>query len=358
MIRRGKWYEMHNLPFIPGSDLVGTIHEIGIEASKSSTFKVGDRVAALVPSGGNAKYITIEYRNIIRVPPGVASERALCLSSTYVPAREALDLGRKMNTPFTGANILVIGGNGPSGLATIELALLEGACVFTTADERHHDHLTKLGAKCFAIDPAKWLPTLTGKMDVVLDSVCLDGYTSSSLALNSAGILVCTGMSAIYTQGAIPALMLKDVRDFRAVYFKTRVKFLWDNAVYYDRVERFASAPNEYAVSDSLRIVGLSLSHRLLISHPFLFLSLIACSFHIRFSFPSSQKQHFRYLCHLASKGAITPLVSNRAPLNLVASLQREIELGNTTYGICVCAPWTTKAASVAEGTAVPTTPL
>jgi NADPH:quinone reductase-like Zn-dependent oxidoreductase len=340
MIRRGKWYEMHNLPFIPGSDLVGTIHEIGIEASKSSTFKVGDRVAALVPSGGNAKYITIEYRNIIRVPPGVASERALCLSSTYVPAREALDLGRKMNTPFTGANILVIGGNGPSGLATIELALLEGACVFTTADERHHDHLTKLGAKCFAIDPAKWLPTLTGKMDVVLDSVCLDGYTSSSLALNSAGILVCTGMSAVYTQGAMPTLILKDARDVRAMYFKTRVKFLWDNAVYYDRMERFASAPNEYAVSDSLRIVNLS--HRLL---------------NIRSSFPSSQKQHFRYLCHLASKGTINPLVSTRAPLNLVASLQREIELGNTTYGICVCAPWTTQAASVTEGTAVPTTP-
>ena len=337
MIRRGKWYEMHNLPFIPGSDLVGTIYDIGIEASKSSTFKVGDRVAALVSSGGNAKYITVEYRNIIRVPPEVESETALCLSSTYVPAREALDLGRKMNTPFTGANILVIGGNGPSGLATIELALLEGAYVFTTADERHHEHLTKMGAKCFPIDPAKWLPTLRGKMDVVLDSVCLDGYTSSSQALNSAGILVCTGMSAVYTQGAMPTLIMKDARDVRAVYFKTRVKFLWGNAVHYDRVERYALDPNEYAVSDSLRIVNLS--HRLL---------------NIRsYYFPSSQKQQFRYLCHLASKGTITPLVSTRAPLNLVASLQREIELGNTTYGICVCTPWTTQAASVAEGTAV-----
>ncbi len=44
-----------------------------------------------------------------------------------------------------------------------------------TADKCHHEHLTKMGAKCFAIDPVKWLPTLTGKMDVVLDSVCLDG---------------------------------------------------------------------------------------------------------------------------------------------------------------------------------------
>lgn len=299
MVRRGKWYEMQKLPFIPGSDFVGTIHEIGSEVAKYSTFEVGNKVAALVPSGGNSKYITIEYTNIIRVPPEVDSESALCLSSTYVPAREALDLGRKMNTPFTGANILVIGGNGPSGLATIELALLEGANVFTTADERHHEYLATLGAKCFPIDPAKWLPTLNGKMDVVLDSVCLDGYESSIRALNSSGTLVCTGMSAVYTQGAIPALLMKDVRDCKATYYKMRVKHLWDNAVYYDRMERFALAPNEYA-------------------------------------------QHFRYLCHIASKGTIKPLVSTRAPLNKVASLQRAIELGNTSYGICVCAPWTT----------------
>ena len=251
MIRRGKWYDMRNLPFIPGSDFVGTVHEIGSEASKHSTFQVGDRVAALSSSGGNAKYITIGYSSLIRVPPGVNSDVAVSLCSTYVPAREALDLGRKMNTPFTGANILVVGGNGPIGLATIELALLEGAKVFATADERHHQHLTKLGVTCFPIDPILWLPTLKGKMDVVLDSVCLDGFQSSSLALNSTGILVCTGMSSVYTQGEAPGFLMKDMRDITAMYIKTRVKFMWENARYYDRVERYLSAPNEYAVSGS-----------------------------------------------------------------------------------------------------------
>lgn len=248
MIRRGKWYALQKLPYIPGSDFVGTIHNIGSEARKSSTFEVGDRVAALVSGGGNSKYVTVEYTKLIAVPVGVDSEKALCLSSTYVPARKALDLGRKMNTPYTGANILVIGGNGLSGLATIELAMLEGANVFTTADERHHEYLTNLGAKCFPIDPAKWLPMLTGKMDVVLDSVCLDGYESSKLALNSTGMLICTGMSAVYTQGAIPAFFLNDVRDYKAAYYKTRVQNFWENAVYFDRMKHFAEAPNEYAV--------------------------------------------------------------------------------------------------------------
>ena len=261
MIRRGKWYEMQDLPFIPGSDFVGTVHEIGSEASKCSTFQVGDRVVAFSSFGGNAKYITVEYCSLIRVPPGVKSEVALSLCSTYVPAREALDLGRKMNTPFTGANILVIGGNGPNGLAAIELALLEGAKVFATADERHHQHLTKLGVTCYPINPTEWLPALKGKMDVVLDSVCLDGFKSSSLALNSSGIIVCTGMSFVYTQGEVSGLLMKDVRDMTAMYIKTKVKFLWGNAKYYDRVERFASAPNEYAVSYSLQNVDLFLIH-------------------------------------------------------------------------------------------------
>mmetsp|Transcript_26393 Transcript_26393/g.63334 ORF Transcript_26393/g.63334 Transcript_26393/m.63334 type:complete len:868 (-) Transcript_26393:586-3189(-) len=297
MIRRGKWYEMQKLPFVPGSDFVGTIHEMGLDAVQNSTFQVGDKVAAVVPSGGNAKYISMSYQNIIRVPDETDSVMALCLSSTYVPAREALDMARKLNTPFTGANILVIGGNGPSGLATIELALLEGANVYTTADERHHEYLTELGAKCFSIDPNKWLPTLQGKMDVVLDSVCLDGYESSSLAMNPAGTLVCTGMSAVYTQGQIKAFGIMDARDYKATYCRMKAKYLLNNSVYYDKLERYEVAPNEYA-------------------------------------------QHFRYLCHLASKDTITPLISTRKPLNKVAAIQKAIEHGDTAYGVCVCTPW------------------
>ena len=140
-------------------------------------------------------------------------------------------------------------------------------------------------------------------MDVVLDSVCLDGYESSSLALNSAGTLVCTGMSAVYTQGQIRGFGMRDIRDYRAMYCKMRARYVMKNTLYYDRMERYELAPNEYA-------------------------------------------QHFRYLCHLAAKDSINPLVSAREPLNLVAKQQKAIEHGDTTYGVCVCTPWTTKSES------------
>ena len=291
---------MQSLPFVPGSDLVGTVHQLGTEALRTGKYSIGDRVATVVPSGGNAKYITVHYESIIRVPDNVDPVVALCLSSTYVPARGALDLARKKNTPLTGANILVIGGNGPSGLATIELLNLEGANIYTTADERHHEYLKNLGARCFPIDPKKWLPQLKGKMDVVLDSVCLDNYESSSAALNTEGTLVCTGLSAVYTQGSIRVPVLLDARNIKAAYVKTKAKYLMNNTIYYDRVEKYDEAPNEYA-------------------------------------------QNFRYLCHIASKDIIKPTVSARASLNMVAFMHKAIEHGDTPYGVCVCTPWITK---------------
>lgn len=51
-------------------------------------------------------------------------------------------------------------------------------------------------------------------------------------------------------------------------------------------------------------------------------------------------KQHFRYLCHLASKGTVKPVISTCVPLKNVASVQRAIELGETAYGVCICRPW------------------
>ena len=55
MIRRGKWYEMQPLPYVPGSDLVGTVHAVSDSAKASHKFKVGDKVAAAVSSGGKCQ---------------------------------------------------------------------------------------------------------------------------------------------------------------------------------------------------------------------------------------------------------------------------------------------------------------
>ncbi len=54
-------------------------------------------------------------------------------------------------------------------------------------------------------------------------------------------------------------------------------------------------------------------------------------------------QQNVSYLCHLAAKGTIRPLVSARVPMNSVAATQKAIEGARAAYGVCVCEPWTTK---------------
>ena len=50
-------------------------------------------------------------------------------------------------------------------------------------------HLTKnLGAEWFPVNPKRWLPMLEGQMDVVVDSLCVDGYESSYKALAPDGV--------------------------------------------------------------------------------------------------------------------------------------------------------------------------
>ena len=126
MIRRGQWEVVPPLPFVPGADMIGTVVEMG-PAAKGH--KVGDRVAALPGSGCNAHYVTLPAHSLIPVPDGMDPAVAVSMLSTYVPARQVLDLGRVRNTPYTGANVLIIGGNGAMGLALLELFLLEGANV-------------------------------------------------------------------------------------------------------------------------------------------------------------------------------------------------------------------------------------
>lgn len=301
MVRRGKWTQVNSLPYTPGTDIVGTIVELG-SPELESRFKVGMRVAAIAPSGGNAKFAKVKARNILRVPNGVDPVMALCISSTYVPAKQSLELTRSAGTPLTGANVLVIGANGPTALATIDLAAMEGANVYVTADERHHDHLLSLGVKeCFSVNPQSWLPRLGGKMDVVIDSVCFDGYDSSAKALAPKGKLVCTGMSATFTQGRIDGpLGFGDFRSWTASYQKFKVKHRMRNTFLYDKVESFN---DEKAIYD----------------------------------------QFFKYLCHIQTKGQIKPAVGARASLTMVGSFQKAIERGDAPYGVCVTTPWLTR---------------
>jgi NADPH:quinone reductase-like Zn-dependent oxidoreductase len=213
MIRRG-----HNLqpmsdpialPATPGGDVVGNIVKVG---ARVRHFQIGDRVAALVRTGGNARYISVPHQQLVAVPRSCDSAEAACMVSTFMTAYQAVRLVTKDQFTMNGKLVLVTGGIEPVGQALIQLCFRAGADqVYATAPANRHKYIKSvLGAHPLPVEPNDWLPHTKGQMDVVFDGKCHDGLTSPYASLKPAGagggdggngggggILICVGMTAL-----------------------------------------------------------------------------------------------------------------------------------------------------------------
>lgn len=166
-------------------------------------------------------------------------------------AYQCLKLAKKDGLPLTNANVLITGGSGPVGQALVELALREGAKVYATAHKMHEEHLTKLGAKWFSVKPKKWLPYLEGKMDVVIDSLCVDGYESSYRALTDDGMLVCnTGNSSAELKRDESGQSFCNVLDpdsgISHWWSTTKARYFWKRAIFYDLNDSYEKNPKMF----------------------------------------------------------------------------------------------------------------
>lgn len=276
--------------------MVGTVHTIGSDVN-TTTFRHGDRIAALLPyGGGNAKYISVPMKNTILLPETATSGNVICLLANYVAAYQCLKLAKKDGLPLTNANVLITGGSGPVGQALVELALREGAKVYATAHKMHEEHLTKLGAKWFSVKPKKWLPLLEGKIDVVIDSLCVDGYESSYRALTPDGILVCNtspdaAASLLHLQNDEMSSYCNafDEQGLNVWWSSVKAKYVWNRAVHYNIHESYEKNPKMFA-------------HEL------------------------------HYLICKLDRGEISPKVAGRVSLNQVPKAQKLIEKVSRQY--------------------------
>ena len=284
-------------PAVPGFQVVGEVLFLGGQAKASGILKQGDRVAALTQGHGNSKYISIPARDAILLPSTATHEDIICLVANYMTAYQSLKLAKKDGAPLTNANVLITGGSGPVGQALVDLASREGAKVFTTAHKMHEKYLVSLGAKWFPIKPKKWLPMLEGKMDVVIDSLCVDGYESSYRALTPEGILVCTGsISAVLDDDSQSFCHTFDPSSLKVWWSTVKAKYFWNRSVFYDVYESFQKDPKMF-------------------------------------------KQELHYLICKLEKNEIRPKVAGRVSLNQVPKAHRLIEKG-LPNGTVICLPW------------------
>lgn len=184
----------HEFPLIPGWDAAGTISKVGKNVNK---FKVGDEVYSycrkpIVQWGTYTEYICFDVNDVALKPKNLSMAQAASIPLVGLTAWQALFDVAKLKA---GENVLIHAGAGGVGSLAIGLAKNAGAKVFTTASEKNHDYVRKLGAdepidykKFDFVD--KMHEILPHGADVVFDCVGSDTLQRSFDVIKIGGRLV------------------------------------------------------------------------------------------------------------------------------------------------------------------------
>ena len=134
LIVQKKYQVQPPLPFIPGTEVAGTVDAVG---SNVKHLKVGERVGAFVGLGGFAEFVCAPIAMVAPLPPGISTEAAAAFTLTYATSHHALfDRGQLK----AGETLAVLGAGGGVGLAAVELGKIAGARVIAVASSE--DKLT------------------------------------------------------------------------------------------------------------------------------------------------------------------------------------------------------------------------
>ena len=127
LIVQKKYQVQPPLPFIPGTEVAGTIDAVG---SNVKHFKIGERVGAFVGLGGFAEFVCAPIAMVAPLPPGISTEAAAAFTLTYATSHHALfDRGQLK----AGESLAVLGAGGGVGLAAVGLGKIAGARVIAVA---------------------------------------------------------------------------------------------------------------------------------------------------------------------------------------------------------------------------------
>jgi len=229
------------LPHISGSDVAGTVVEIGEDVSK---FKVGDRVVSHSNMscriceqctagreydckdrniwgfqtgplwGGFAQYTHLPEVNVAKLPENVSFEDAAAISMVGMTALHML-VGRARIIP--GQTVLIMGGTSGVGMAGIQIAKLYNCNVIATAgNQQKMDKCLELGADNVVnhreADWNKKVREITKKegVDVVFEHIGKNVFPQEVSLLKMGGTLVATGATTGYDS----------TLDLRFLFFK------------------------------------------------------------------------------------------------------------------------------------------
>jgi len=200
LLSRGEYQIKPELPFIPGSEVAGTVRR----APEGSGLTPGQRVAAFPGFGGFAEVVTADPSFTFPLPDPVTFEQGAALPMNYLTMHFALTRRGQLHE---GESVLVHGAAGGLGTAAVQLAKAYGARVLAVVStEAKGEVATAAGADDVVLadgfrDRVKELTGGRG-VDVVVDPVGGDRFTDSLRSLAVEGRLLVLG----FTGGDIPTV--------------------------------------------------------------------------------------------------------------------------------------------------------
>jgi NADPH:quinone reductase-like Zn-dependent oxidoreductase len=187
-------------PFTPGYDIVGVVEEVGPGVTALAR---GQRVAALLRSGGYSNYVTVPVDRLVPVPDGVDPVEAAATALNYFVAYQML---HRVAQVCPDQHVLVHGAGGGVGSALVQLARLDGVNCLGTGSAAKQELIRRLGAtpidyrgETDFVNVANELPG--GGVDAVFDPVGGSNFYRSYRALRRGGILVGYGQSQAMRDG-------------------------------------------------------------------------------------------------------------------------------------------------------------
>jgi NADPH:quinone reductase len=225
LVALGRYQVKPPLPHVPGSEIAGTVAEIG---EGVTGFAVGDRVVAQT-TGGFADYALCHAAAARALPAAIGDAEAVALPLNYLTALHGL---RDRAHLAAGERLLVFGAAGGVGAAAVQIGRLLGAEVIGVAStpEKRAAALAYGAHAVIDRDPEGWRDRLKaiapGGIDVIYDPATGGLFETAFRSLRWGGRHLVIG----FASGNIPALpanlpLLKgagllgvDVRQFLQTY--------------------------------------------------------------------------------------------------------------------------------------------
>lgn len=129
MQREGDYPPPPGCPEWMGLEIAGTIVEVGKETAEKSSWKVGDKVCALLGGGGYAEYANVKYDMLMPIPKNCSMAEAAAIPEAFATAYLNLFIEGKAKA---GDTLLM--NAGASGLASVVIPMAKafGMRVITT----------------------------------------------------------------------------------------------------------------------------------------------------------------------------------------------------------------------------------